>query len=589
MAFRTILTIFLIVESMPPKSATNPNFSITLILLGAIGAAFFTVGAGALVYWGTSRLISKENWVQHTLEDLTSLQDANQSLDHVELNAKLYRSTSSEEDLNTARTAIVRLQSNVLHLKDQVSDNPLQSSRAAELESCSNSLSRNLDSFSSTRFIAQDQLFRCRQALNLMVEEERKLLRERTKASLSNSSLALTSDLAFGALSLLLLSSLSTFLLRDGFARRRIAAQNIQMNQALAQSVQALEEQASESKLLTNARDELQLCVTLEEVYACAVRSVSQFIPDAFGAIGIINNSRHLVETVGYWGTFADAPSLPEIYTPGSCCGLRSGDLRWRRPGVSEVHCTHFQNGLPESYACVPMMAGGETIGVLFLEVRSENVVCRIEARMEGLRQLIQLIGMSVASLQLRVKLEHQSIRDPLTHLFNRHFMQITLEKEFARAKRKRTTLCVLMIDVDHFKSFNDRFGHAAGDSVLESVAAVLTANVRTEDYVCRFGGEEFVIILPETDAPTALKRAEKVREVISRLPASFDQIPRDPVTISIGLTSLSLEITQPADLIRRADEALYRAKNEGRNRIFCHEDTLLSTESINPGVLAAT
>ena len=568
---------------MPPKSATNPNFSITLIVLGAIAAAFFTIAAGTLVYWGTCRLISAEHWVEHTQEVLTSLQVANQSLDQVELNAGLFLTQKNQEYVNEALLAILRFQSNVSTLRNQVSDNPVQSPRVADLDSCLNTLTRALGSLSSTRLIVQNQLLRCRQTLTLMSDEERKLLRKRTEASRSGSSLALTADLAFATLSLVLSSSLMCVLLRDGFARRHIATQNIHMNQALARSVQALEEQALESRLLTNARDELQICVSLEEVYACAVRSVSHLIPDAIGAICVINNSRHLVETVGNWGQVAGTPSLPEVFSPASCCGLRSGDFRWRRPGVSEVHCTHFQSSSPESYACMPMMAGGETVGVLFLEMPSANVVCRIETRMEGLRQLIQLIGISVASLQLRVKLEHQSIRDPLTHLFNRHFMQITLEKEFARARRKKTTLCVLMVDVDHFKSFNDRFGHAAGDSVLEALATVLTANVRTEDYVCRFGGEEFVVILPETDIPAAVKRAEKVREVVSRLPTTFDQSPRDPVTISVGLTALSAETTRPADLIRRADEALYRAKNEGRNRIVCHEDTLLQIEPSDP------
>ncbi len=573
---------------MPPKSATNPNFSIALIVLGAIGAAIFTIGAGLLVYSGTSRLISAEHWVEHSQEILTSLQSAGQSLDRVELNAKLYLSTSSEEQLNTARSAIVRLESNALHLKGQVSDNAVQSSRSAELQACTTNLTRNLDSLSSTHLLAQDELFRCRQALSLMAEEERKLLRERTETSRSNSSVSLTSDFAFAALSLVLLSILFALLLRDGFARRHIAAQTARINEDLSQSVQALEERALESLLLTRARDELQLCVNLEEVYVSAVRSISHLIPESIGAIGMINNSRHLVEIVGAWGSVGDAPSLPEVYTPTSCCGLRSGDLRWRRPGFSEVHCTHFQHGSPESYACIPMTAGGETIGMLFLEVRSESVAHSIEKRMEGLRQVIQLIGMSIASLQLRVKLEHQSIRDPLTHLFNRHYMQITLEKEFARAKRKNSSLCVLMIDVDHFKTFNDRFGHAAGDSVLESVAAVLTANVRTEDYVCRYGGEEFVIILPETNMPAALDRAEKIRQVIARLPATFDQTPRDPVTISGGLTTLCSDITRPADLIRRADEALYRAKNGGRNQIVCHEDTLLRTELSALGAVAS-
>jgi diguanylate cyclase (GGDEF)-like protein len=195
-----------------------------------------------------------------------------------------------------------------------------------------------------------------------------------------------------------------------------------------------------------------------------------------------------------------------------------------------------------------------------------------IDRRMEVLKQAIQLIGMSIASLQLRLKLEHQSIRDPLTGLFNRHFMQITLEKEMARCKRKQNTLGVLMLDVDHFKMFNDRFGHSAGDSVLQSVAAVLQTSVRTEDFVCRYGGEEFIVVFPEISAVAALERAEGIRRMVADLENRFEASSNLAITISIGIALYSGDGTDAGELVRRADQALYRAKNSGRNRVVLHE-----------------
>ena len=291
----------------------------------------------------------------------------------------------------------------------------------------------------------------------------------------------------------------------------------------------------------------------------------------------MIDNSRHLVEAVSRWGDTIAPNPLPEIFTPNSCCGLRSGALRWRRPGLSEIHCTHFApQQLPESYLCVPIAAHGETLGILFVQAPSEAVAALIQARLEGLRQIIQLIGMSIAALQLRLKLEHQSIRDPLTGLFNRHFMQVTLEKEMARSKRNQKGLAVLMLDVDHFKTFNDRFGHAAGDSVLKSVATVLQNGICTEDYVCRYGGEEFVIILPEVSIQAAIERAEDIRKTVSDLEDVSSRSGSTPITISIGIAFCPSDTSDPNQIIQKADQALYRAKNGGRNQVVLYDSLAL-------------
>jgi diguanylate cyclase (GGDEF)-like protein len=183
-------------------------------------------------------------------------------------------------------------------------------------------------------------------------------------------------------------------------------------------------------------------------------------------------------------------------------------------------------------------------------------------------RQLLQLTGMAVASMKLRNKLEHQSIRDPLTSLFNRSFMEIALDRELSRARRRKSVLAVFMLDVDHFKTFNDTHGHAAGDAVLKLVAEVCQASIRSEDIACRYGGEEFTIIFPDITPETAYAKAESIRRAIGELRAFEDKGFAGEITISIGVALYPEDATTAELLLSMADRALYRAKKQGRDQV---------------------
>jgi len=175
---------------------------------------------------------------------------------------------------------------------------------------------------------------------------------------------------------------------------------------------------------------------------------------------------------------------------------------------------------------------------------------------------------MAIAGLNLRVKLENQSIQDGLTRLFNRNFMEIALERELHRATRRAAPLAVLMMDIDHFKAFNDTFGHEAGDVVLREVADCFRQAVRSEDVVCRYGGEEFVIIIPEANAEIAAERAEVIRHAVGKLRVHFKGEPLRQISLSIGIAIYPSAARDVADLIRVADQALYEAKRAGRDRV---------------------
>jgi diguanylate cyclase (GGDEF)-like protein len=176
--------------------------------------------------------------------------------------------------------------------------------------------------------------------------------------------------------------------------------------------------------------------------------------------------------------------------------------------------------------------------------------------------------ALALANLRLRETLRGQSIRDPLTGLFNRRYMEETLDRELRRAERERRALSLILLDIDRFKSFNDTFGHEAGDTVLASLGALLRSTLRAGDVACRYGGEEFVLILPAASLADAHRRAEEIRESIRGLRVSLGGRPLEAVRCSMGVAAFPEHGEEGDALLRAADAALYRAKGEGRDQV---------------------
>jgi len=170
--------------------------------------------------------------------------------------------------------------------------------------------------------------------------------------------------------------------------------------------------------------------------------------------------------------------------------------------------------------------------------------------------------------VRLREILRNQSIRDPLTGLFNRRYMEETLEREVRRARRGTRPMGVLMLDLDRFKQLNDTSGHEAGDAFLREMGELLQRSLRREDIACRYGGEEFVVVLPDASLEDARRRAEQIREAIKMLRISSQGAIVGPLTASIGVAGFPDHGLSGETLVRAADTALYRAKREGRDRV---------------------
>jgi len=551
------------------KSIASSKTSVTLILIAAIGSVLFTIAAGLFLFRNTKELVSAGQWVEHTQDVLLSIQTATLIAERIQPGITFYNPSEDASKLETLRTDTIRLHTVEVHLKMMVSDNAGQTKNVGALDTCSTALMDDVKTLPLNKQVASDELLRCQQTLSLMAEQERELLKQRDTASHERSQFSVVTEVGLAGISLAVLVVLFGLLLRDALLRSKVAKEAIHANEALGESVRSLKEYAEEARLLTISRDELQLCTNVQQVYRSAAMRFSKLLPGSNGSLCIINSSRNMAETVSSWQNGETALQMSEVFTPDACCGLRSGQVRWRCPDASEIDCNHFIGAAPDCYLCIPLVAHSETLGLLFVDCPSEEVRKTVEGRMEGLRQLAQLTAMALASLELRTKLERQSIRDSLTGLFNRHFMQIALDREVARAVRRKSQLAVFMVDIDHFKKFNDESGHSAGDTVLKEVARVLAASVRTEDLVCRYGGEEFTIIMPDMTPEMAYERAEALRGVVANLRTALDNNLYSEITISIGGAIFPKDGQSPELLLRQADAALYRAKRAGRNQVL--------------------
>ena len=543
----------------------KPSKVIPLLVFSAIGALIFTVGGGIIVYSNTRHLIEIRNWLDHSQTVLNNLQTESQRLDRLSSNMQLFQATGDANNLRAAEGSGAAIQSGVFTLQNLLQDNASQKHHVDELETSVGALNHTLESAGRLKAVPDQQIQSCRNVLSVIQEEERGLLKKRSNESQESSVRSLLAGAGYLGLSLLVLVVLFAFLIRDALRRQSFEKQLSVANDHLEATIEALERRGAEAALLKATRDELHLCVTAAEAQACTVRHLQELVPGSSGATLIINNSRSMLEIAAAWN---NPSSLADGFSPDACCGLRAGHLRWRSPGQSAINCTHFMGTPPENYVCIPLSAQGETLGFVYLTFPTQEIADLARSRILQVNEMVELAAMTIAGLNLRAKLENQSIRDGLTHLFNRHFMAIALEREVHRALRSTSPLAVLMLDVDHFKAFNDAFGHEAGDAVLREVADCFRQSVRSEDVVCRYGGEEFIIILPETDEETAIERAEVIRHAVSKLRVQFKGQTLRQISLSIGVAMYPSPARDSTDLVRLADRALYDAKHAGRDRV---------------------
>jgi len=553
--------------TLPGKVGSKTTRVVTILVLSAAVAVGFIVAGGYTVYANMRHTERERAWVDHSQAVLAELQVQMQRLDRVDFNIELYVATGERAKLKAAEAPLSMMGVSLLHLQELVKDDESQTRHTHELEKDLEQLNTAIGKMDGQGKVLPDkEILDCRNTISVLQQEERGLLTQRSDVSKQSLYRSFILSLGYLGLSLMIVLVLFVFLFRDAMRRMADEAKLFAAKDELEVTVHKLTERAGESALLTSARDELQLCMTEKQAHECTVWHMQSLLPGTSGAALLTNNSRRMVEIVATWG---GPTSLLDGFAPDACCGLRAGKARWRKQGKSELDCMHFAGAAPENYLCMPLAAHGETQGFMFVECGTAEVLALAEERTALVQELVELASLSIASLNLRAKLEGQSIRDGLTGLFNRHFMESALERELHRAARQGTPLAVMMLDVDHFKVLNDTFGHEAGDVVLREVADSFRRALRDEDIICRYGGEEFVVIMPDATEETAVRRAEMIRKVVSEIRMHFRGELLGSVTVSVGIAMYPDAGKDGGNLIRLADGALYRAKHAGRNQVM--------------------
>jgi diguanylate cyclase (GGDEF)-like protein/PAS domain S-box-containing protein len=341
-------------------------------------------------------------------------------------------------------------------------------------------------------------------------------------------------------------------------------------NDKLHALVAQVEERNRTMILANNMADMIQTCLTSEDAYKAIEHSMPRLFPDDAGSLYMLNNSGNLFESVASWGQ--DQKAVP-VFAPDECWSVRRGQLHKVVDPLETLCCLHVPKAVTGGYLCVPLIAPGEILGVLHLRLEPPAAAQTPElavAKDQLAVSVAEKMALALANLRLREKLRNQAIRDPLTGLFNRRYLEETMERELHRVRRQEIPLAVIMMDLDHFKLYNDTFGHSAGDDLLSALGTLLKSHIRGEDIACRYGGEEFLLILPGASVSIALARAESLRLAVKEMHQHHHGLK--PTSLSLGVAVYPEHGDTGLQLIQSADAALYRAKKAGRDQVMASE-----------------
>lgn len=329
-------------------------------------------------------------------------------------------------------------------------------------------------------------------------------------------------------------------------------------------------------RAVTTFQRELQACRDLGEAAAALRGLLKEYLPrsrgqlylygsqSGAGEIVAVNRTQERLDTFQHWGGGVGPDSL----TPDECMALQRSGVQRVEPKASPS-CSHWGPADADHLRlCVPVQAASRPVGVLCLALPAARFEPETVAAAEPLlADVASSFAHASEQLRLQEELGRESVRDPLTGLYNRRYLQEALRREIARAQRYDRPLAVIMLDLDHFKAINDRWGHDLGDQFLCRVAECIDASVRDSDVACRYGGEEFVLLLSEAPQQGALERAEALRRQVRELVVESDGGPMS-LSASFGVACFPVHGDSPQALLRSADQALYTAKQSGRDRV---------------------
>ncbi len=351
-------------------------------------------------------------------------------------------------------------------------------------------------------------------------------------------------------------------IVRDITVRKQAEAAVQRANEQLKNWVNELEARNREIAQLGEMSNLLQACLNVKEAYTVIAQSVKSLFPNVSGGVFAIGGSGKLVEAVTTWG---ETVSSEKVFAPHECWALRLGRSHLAEGERPSLLCKHL-HARPAEYCCIPMMAQGAALGLLYLSAQESGQLTRSKQQLAA--TVAEHIGLALANLKLRETLQQQSIRDPLTGLFNRVYLEESLDREIYRARKRQQPLGAIVLDIDHFEKFNDTFGRDAGDEVLRELGLFLRQHVRGADIACRYGGDEFVAILPETSLEETVQRSLLLLEGVKHLDIQYRRQSLGGIAVSAGVAIFPDSGLTGSSVIRAAEAAVYRAKTQGRDRV---------------------
>ena len=500
------------------------------------------------------------NWVIHT--HLT-LERANSILLGIKDTESMLRGYVITKDLELTKNYennVNNIKNNYRDLKQLTQDNPVQVQRLSRLETILNQEINLFDSMNQkiqenktgeVGKLITDHLYltnQIEQQINEAKEDEYKLLEKRQEFATKELYRSTVLRALVDSISIILLLTLMLFLFKNN---------------------QSLKEREKENALLNDLTEGFQLCTNLNEAANLCKVFGNKIIPGKSGAIYLLAPSRIDLDLFAKW---------PDSFEPKShidtneCWGLKKGRMHIYNQEKNYMPCSHYDRDLKNiTHVCIPMIVQGDTLGLVYFSFSFEKGKYNemMKNLMPSMHRVAQVTTLALVNLKLRETLNVQAMHDPLTGLYNRRYLEDSISKEISQAKRKGTQFAVLMLDLNHFKEYNDIYGHLIGDYVLREVGSCINHFTREYDTTCRFGGEEFLIILSETQLEDAIMRAEALRERIGNMSLYDEKTKLRAPTVSIGISKYPEHGDTSEKLIRAADNALFLAKQGGRNKVI--------------------
>ncbi len=344
-------------------------------------------------------------------------------------------------------------------------------------------------------------------------------------------------------------------------------------NRNLKKTVFELAQREKQLKSIGKMAEFFQVCTTEGEVMKIISQNMELLFPVDAGSVYILEKNSKMFSCIHTWG---NQNLSVKNFPPEQCWALKKDQPYMAVAEKTRLLCEHVKDDLSaHDFLCLPISSHQGQLGLLHLQLKnagSEKPSLTSAFSLDSLKELgvaaAEHIALALTNVRLQEELHALAILDPLTGLYNRRYMQEYLEQEISRASRMQGSIGITLLDIDHFKELNDQFGHDAGDKVLEGLAGILQSQVREGDICCRYGGEEFLLILPGSSYQATMERAETLRRVVSQTAFYDDGKNLGAVTISLGVSAFPEHGKNSETLIRAADQSMYQAKVKGRNLV---------------------